>query len=62
MLFTVLPPMMRVWAIPLEWIGFDEPGPFRAQLAVIDTRQGVPRPALTGILNDFVADQLGGPV
>jgi hypothetical protein len=43
-------------------MGFDERGPFRAQLAVTDTREGVPRRALTGILNDFVADQLGGPV
>jgi hypothetical protein len=24
--------------------------------------RGVPRPAVTGILNNFVADQLGGPV
>jgi hypothetical protein len=46
----------------LEWIGFDEPGPFRLRLAVIDVRDGVPRRAVTGILNDFVADQLGGPV
>jgi hypothetical protein len=46
----------------LEWIGFDEPGPFRLLLAATDTREGVPRRAVTGILNDFVADQLGGPV
>jgi hypothetical protein len=62
MLFTVLPPMMRVWAIPLEWIGFDEPGPFRLQLGVTDTRQAcrVERSPVSSTI--FVADYHGGPV
>jgi len=35
---------------------------FGCDSPVIDVREGVPRRAVTGILNDFVADQLGGPV
>jgi hypothetical protein len=46
----------------LEWIGFDEPGPFRLQLGVTRHAAGVPRRAIIGILNIFVADYLGGPV